>query len=193
MSAVYDFTKSKFMNNSDQHLCEVLSRASISPSSLILLVETRHDHVNPPALGIHFRLNPSPLSMVSRSSMDCHNCVLSLKSIIRDVTIPTLSQLYFETLGSLVLNFFLFRIFNPKQRQISSKDPFHFLMLECFLLRTTIIFNVVIEMLIVRRDELFVFTLFSWCHTLLNFQILYFLNFKLFISTTNQFIFNHRT
>ena len=83
------------------------------------------------------------------------------QSIVSDVTVPSVSEFDFETLGSLILDFFLFSVFDSKKSEISPEDPLHFLMLECFLLWTTVIFNVVVEVFIVRSDVLCVFTLLA--------------------------------
>ncbi len=154
----------------------MLSRSSVSSSPLILLIETRHNNVDPSAFGIHFSLNASPLSIISGRSMDSQNGMLSFQSIISDVTIPSVAEFDFEGLSRFILDFFLFGVFDSKESKISPEDPFHFLVLECFLLWAAVIFNVVVKMLVVGCDELCVFTLFAWCHTLVNFEIIYFWN-----------------
>ncbi len=93
--------------------------------------------------------------------MHSQNGMLPFQSIVSDVTIPSVAEFDFEGLSRFILDFFLFGVFDSKESKISPEDPFHFLVLECFLLWAAVIFNVMVEMFVVGCDELCVFTLFA--------------------------------
>ena len=73
MPKKYDFTKLKFMNQSDNHLRKIMSIVYVSASSLILLIKSRYIKVDPPTFAIHLGFEASPFPMISWCTMQSQN------------------------------------------------------------------------------------------------------------------------
>ena len=93
--------------------------------------------------------------------MDSQNGVFALESIVCDVAVPAISKIEPETLGSLIFNFFLFRVFDAEEGEVPSEDPLHFFVLESFFFGPSEVFDVVVEVFVVGSDELDVLALLT--------------------------------
>lgn len=85
----------------------------------------------------------------------------SLKFIISQVAIPAVAELQFDFRCGFVLNLLFFCILNAEKGQVSSENPIHLLMLESLLLRSTVVLDMMVEVLIVWSNELPVLSLLT--------------------------------
>lgn len=85
----------------------------------------------------------------------------SLEFVIGQVAVPAVAELQFDFGGRLILDFFLFGVLDAEKGQVSSENPIHLLMLESLLLGTTVVLDVVVEVFIVRSNELPVLSLLT--------------------------------